>query len=824
MARCAEQLLGRWARQPRREFDALDTALRNAAAAGIFVSMSTGNAGPGLATGDHPSPDYINVAASTTDGTYAAGRIDATAPEPVPANLTAISYAAAAFGAPIPLATILGPYPFVAAASVDPGNANGCAPFAAGSFAGKVALIVRGVCEFGVKALNAQNAGATMFIVYNNAGDGLISMGPGAVGAQVTIPGVFIGQTPGDALVAWSVANPATAQLQLSTVAFQVGNEPDVIINFSSRGPGVGNVLKPDIAAPGVNILAQGFAPGVSGEARHHGFGQVSGTSMASPHVAGAGIMLKQIHPAWSPAWIKSALMTTSKYMNIFREDGEPAQPLDMGAGRLDLTNAADPGVILDPPNLSYGPVTLGESSIMTVTVISVADTTETYAISTLDTRGGYTSTTDLAGVDVTPTTLTLAPGATGQVAVSWDTTLTSGPGDQQGYVVMKSAGHEAHFPIWVRVGYAPDPNVGEVLVIDNDGSSSIGLPDYTSYYTQTLENLGITYDVWDADDLAGPPTLTMTLPDAVYLDQYDAVIYQTGDNYQSNGTFAVPTPPTDLDLDVLVEYANNGGAIIAFGQDLSSLVGASESGSPFFFGSTLGARFLQDGIGGGEVFTDTAQLLNGVPDTPFKDMSFDISDRGDGAGNQAWVDELGVNCTDPDFTLCFVVPLLQYGIRGNDVEDGYVALATRDFVSLERPGVQNTGEAMYFGFGLEGVNNDTGFDTREDLLGTALNWAWDEPTVTITVQGGRATPGRVAIFDVEMESEFGGDVVSVRWDFGDGAGFTNPYPTSTAGHTYERPGQYVVRIQATNELGTTVIAERVVQVGYPTFLPIVMR
>ncbi len=286
------------------QFDALDAALQNAVAANVFVSMSAGNAGPGAATSDHPSTDYIVVAASQSGGSYAAGVLEAAAPAPVPGNLTKIPYQAASFGGPIPLGQVIGPYPYAAAGVVDPGNELGCNAFPAGAFAGKVALIMRGSCEFGVKALNAQKAGATMFIVYNSVagGDSLIAMGPGAVGEQVTIPGVFIGHTAGVALLDWNAANPSTATLQISTVAFQVGNEPDVIANFSSRGPSVGSGLKPDITAPGVNILAQGYAPGVEGEARHLGYGEASGTSMASPHVAGAGILMKQKFPTWSPA------------------------------------------------------------------------------------------------------------------------------------------------------------------------------------------------------------------------------------------------------------------------------------------------------------------------------------------------------------------------------------------------------------------------------------------------------------------------------------------------------------------------------------------
>lgn len=810
------------------QYDALDAALINAVSAGVFVSMSAGNAGPGAATSDHPSNDYISVAASTSGGSYAAGVLEAAAPTPVPDNLKRLAYQAAAFGGPIPLGQVLGPYPYAAAEVVDPGNATGCNPFPAGAFQGKAALIVRGVCEFGVKALNAEKAGATMFIVYNHAtgGDALISMGEGAVGSQVTIPGVFIGNTAGTGLMQWNAANPTTAQLQLSTIAFQVGNEPDVIANFSSRGPSAGGLgLKPDITAPGVNILAQGFAPGVTGEARHHGFGEASGTSMAAPHVAGAGALLKQINPTWSPGWIKSALMSTSKYMDIYLEDGSPAQPLQMGAGRLDLTHAANPGVILDPPSLSYGRVTLGETMTMTVNITSVAATAQTYTITTLDTRGGFTATTTLDGVTVTPTSLTLAPKQTKQVTVAWNTTETSGPGDQQGFVVMKSAGFEAHFPLWVRVGFAPNANLGEVLVIDNDASSSLGgnnFPDYTRYYTQTLESLGVTYDVWDADARAGEQN---SLPDANYMAQYKAIIYHTGNNYYPNGSFTVPTPLTQFDMDALTEIANEGVPIIAFGQDLSGVAQGNSEDASFFYGVTLGARFLQDTINAEEVFTDTAQLLIGVPQSPYRDMNFDISDRGDGAGNQGYIDEVTDNCGDPDSptTACpNSIPLLQYGIRGNDVESGYVAIATTESATLERPSAISNNKTMLFGFGLEGVNDNTGFNTREDLLGAALDWVWDEGEATITIQA--AMPGRVTLFTADMTSDFGGEGATYRWDFGDGSEFTPQYESDTVGHIYAKPGLYVVRVEATNMFGTTVIAERVVMIGYQMFLPMLMR
>ena len=154
---------------------------------------------------------------------------------------------------------------------------------------------------------------------------------------------------------------------------FNLGTQADRIADFSSRGPGVGNVLKPDIAAPGANIVAQGFAVGVEGEAVHFGYGQVSGTSMAAPHVAGAAALVRQAHPTWSNAAIKSALMSTAKYLDVYNFDGTPAQPLDMGAGRLDLAHVLDPGVILNPPSLSFGRTMSGTQKSIAVQVTSVA-------------------------------------------------------------------------------------------------------------------------------------------------------------------------------------------------------------------------------------------------------------------------------------------------------------------------------------------------------------------------------------------------------------------------------------------------------------------
>jgi subtilisin family serine protease len=600
-------------------YDALDQALINAVNAGIFVSMSNGNAGPGLGTSDHPSPDYINVAASTTGGTLAAGRVSV----PNQPALQDIAFASSSFGAPLPIAQVQN-YDYVPASVVDPGNVEGCDPFPANAFAGKAALISRGTCEFGVKVLNAEQAGADFAVVYNSAagGDGLISMGEGAVGNQVTISSIFIGKTNGDALVTlYNDQGAAAAVLQIDTTAFQAGNTPDQIIAFSSRGPGVGGTLKPDIAAPGVNILAQGYAEGVTGEARHLGYGQVSGTSMAAPHVAGAAALVKQVHPNWSPAWIKSALMSTAKYMDIYLADGEtPAQPLDMGAGRLDLTNATDPGVILDPPSLSFGYTVSGTQKTISVTVTSVANVAETYNLSTLYTGNGFapTQTTSLPGFTVAPTSLALNPGESKTIQVTFNPAAGNGIGDNQGYLIMDGANYDAHMAAWARV--TPAVPLADVLIIDNDFSEELGETDYLWYYTSALESLGYSYSVISTEAGVGNPT---TIPDAATLAGYRAIIYFTGDNYRSDGTFTVSTGLTALDMDRLVEYLNQGGTVIAMGQDLAAVLGADETDStsaPFLYNPIFGANWIQDSVSNSGTpqsyiveTTDAPAILNGT-------------------------------------------------------------------------------------------------------------------------------------------------------------------------------------------------------------------
>nr|XP_043612311.1 subtilisin-like serine-protease S [Erigeron canadensis] len=173
---------------------------------------------------------------------------------------------------------------------------------------------------------------------------------------QPVIPSVLIGQA--EALELQSYMNTeknSTARIYLTVT--HVGTKPaPAMAIFSSKGPNIitPDIIKPDITAPGVNILAA-WSP-VSTEdtaGRSINYNIISGTSMACPHIAAVAALLKSVHPYWSPATIKSAIMTTATTTDntanlIKNDDSTTATPFDYGSGHINPAAAIDPGLIYD--------------------------------------------------------------------------------------------------------------------------------------------------------------------------------------------------------------------------------------------------------------------------------------------------------------------------------------------------------------------------------------------------------------------------------------------------------------------------------------------
>lgn len=315
--------------------DPVDLAFLDAYNAGIFVAASAGNAGPGSGTVMKTGPWNAAVAASTHR--RAIGHtLDVTGPG-TPAELQAVL---AVPGEDMAiLSNITGELRFNAA------NPLGCSGHPAGFFSGAIALLSRGECSFAQKISNAVAAGASHVVVFNHVGGPAIVMG-GVVGLATS---VMIDNTSGIALRNYVQANPgATIRLNSGTTLVENTDWEDIIAGFSSRGPSRYNQLAPTFTAPGVNMLAAS-----SGGADAYSF--LQGTSMASPHAAGAAALLKSLWPDWSPAEIRSALALTAAPETLKKEDGlTPADPFDRGSGLLDLGAVGRVGLVMNETGANF--------------------------------------------------------------------------------------------------------------------------------------------------------------------------------------------------------------------------------------------------------------------------------------------------------------------------------------------------------------------------------------------------------------------------------------------------------------------------------------
>ena len=310
--------------------DPVELAFLDAYAAGVHVSASAGNDGPGPDTVNHRSPWVHTVAASTQKREFQS-TLTLTGEGGATETLTGASITQGAGPAPVVLA------------SAAPYSDELCqAPAPAGIFTGKIVACLRGVNARVEKGFNVLQGGAVGMILYNPPGQADVETD------NHWLPTVHLNGDQGETFTAFIATNPET------TAAFTAGEKVqgrgDVMADFSSRGPG-GDWLKPDITAPGVQILA-GHTP--TPEAPELGppgqlFQAIAGTSMSSPHIAGSAALLFALHPDWSPGQVKSALMTTAKTAGVVKEDGTtPADPFDFGGGRVNLNVAGNPGLTFD--------------------------------------------------------------------------------------------------------------------------------------------------------------------------------------------------------------------------------------------------------------------------------------------------------------------------------------------------------------------------------------------------------------------------------------------------------------------------------------------
>jgi minor extracellular serine protease Vpr len=379
--------------------DLLTVAVDNLDRANMVVAISNGNEGPGYFTVGSPGmaaraltagastvPHYIGAPVTVGGGTHGAASGDFAT---VSANLTA------------PLSVVTG--------TVN-GLNNACAALPAGSLSGSIALISRGTCAFSVKIRNAQTAGAVAVLVANNVAGDPTAMGSDGTANQPTVPAYMVALNDGQTLKGMN----GTSATIGATLSYILSANANIMAGFSSQGPtDVDFRVKPDVVAPGVNVMSSIPTYMCRGEPC---FAFLSGTSMASPHLAGSAAVLRQQHPDWTAADVRSAVVNTATSGVL--KDYSKAQPVAdvniVGAGLANLLAATQAKVSLDPVSLSFGavPSGSGQSRTQTLTLTNLGSDQQSFTLAVGTQPAGVT-------YRVSPSSVSLSPGGSATVTVT---------------------------------------------------------------------------------------------------------------------------------------------------------------------------------------------------------------------------------------------------------------------------------------------------------------------------------------------------------------------------------------------------------------------
>ncbi len=544
---------------------ALNAAWLSARNAGIFLAHSAGNDGPTpFSTAKH-APWVTAVAAASTGRSveYVKFLTDFSGGE---FSLSPIEGRSNTGGITASI-VYAGDYDNPNTPQTDP--AQCLEPFPAGTFSGQIVVCERGEIARVDKAINVAEGGAGGFVLANVT-DGQTSLNNDAY----IIPGIHIDASAGNQLIEWlSSGSGHRATITASEGELVIDDAlADITAEFSSRGPNRSiSTLTPSLTAPGIDIYAayadQQYGQDETGSAPAD-YAYLSGTSMSSPHVAGAAALVKQEHPEWSPDNIRSALMMTAS-TQVLKEDGVTvADWFDIGAGRVQVDLAVQSGLVMDEtgsnyaaadPELGGEPRTLNLPSVTDTECFGICSWTRTF---TATKNGSWTVTgaslSENLDVTVSPSSFTLTQGASQTVTVTADVSKAKSGVWRFGVVNMSSStSPDLHIPVSVK------PSNGSLP----DALNFTSHRDHDSYLVKDLTTIEIS-DFQVAGYGMHPPseisaTVEQDSDNSDFLDDLSDGVYVTEVSVPQNSLRLVvetrQSSAPDLDLFVVFDGNNDG-------------------------------------------------------------------------------------------------------------------------------------------------------------------------------------------------------------------------------------------------------------------------
>lgn len=444
---------------------------------GMVVVASIGNNGAnGLYSAGAPGLGQKVIGVASYDNNYTTFPAFSISPDD-----KLIGYSSATGAPPAPTT---GTYPMARTGTKTVTN-DACSALPAGSLTGKIALIRRGTCTFYIKAYNAQQAGAVGVVLYNNAAG---TFTPTVAGTPaITIPVVAITKADGELIDDRLASGPVDLTWTSETVSLPSATG-GLISTFSSYGLSPDLALKPDIGAPGGNIYS-------SYPLELGGYATLSGTSMSSPHVAGAVALLLQAKPKTSPQVVRDILQNSALPKNWW---GNP------GLGYLDNVHRQGAGMvqvdkaILATTKITPGKISAGEGQAgpykQTLTIENKGKTAVTYDLSytnALSTGGVIAPSffTSDASVSFNVASVTVPAGGTKTVTATIYPASYPTYGQYGGYIYFTPRGGGQVYSV-PFAGFVGDYQAIQVLV-----PSAYGFPWLSVLYS------GSYYQITDPSD-----------------------------------------------------------------------------------------------------------------------------------------------------------------------------------------------------------------------------------------------------------------------------------------------------------------------------------